>query len=268
MNRIKSFNDFKPLNEELSKKDVLALLLSFSFLKPVQATNIASEIEKLPSDKKNSVVKELSNAKSMTDLKSIVYDSGDSLNVKREHIHDFPGYRPLSLKQRQAWNDYLIYLDGLGLAGNPVLDEQTRGMDELKKYLSERPDNPLNEFNDKKLLIKCIQYEMIVLRKGNSGFPGLSDEDLVIFQKWLEISRPAYMNLIPSEIDGKPGQLTTKLWYPAKTKSGDDDFNFDYASQIEEIALTMITKYRITRVEDQDLTKRISTKNRVFLAGF
>lgn len=268
MNRIKTFNDFESINEEISKKDVLTLLLSLSFLKPVQASKLASDIENLPASKKVSVLKDLPKAKSVDDVKSIVYDSEDTLNVKREHVHSFPGYRPLSLEQRKAWNDYLVYLDGLGLAGSPDLDDQTRGMDELKKYLEDRPENPLNEYSDKKLLVKCIQYEMTILRKGDSGFPGLDDDDLVIFQKWLEISRPAYMKLIPSDIDGKPGQLTTKLWYPGKTGTYGGGVNFDYASQIEEIALTMITKYGIKTVEGHDLTKKISQKNKVFLSGF
>ena len=268
MNRIKSFKDFESINEEISKRDVLTLLLSLSFLKPVQAAKLASDIENLPVGKKVSVLKDLPKARSANEVNSIVYGSEDTLNVKREHVHSFPGYRPLSLEQRKAWNEYLTYLDGLGLAGSPDLDEQTRGMDELKKYLEDRPENPLNEYSDKKLLVKCIQYEMTILRKGDSGFPGLDDDELIIFQKWLEISRPAYMKLIPSDIDGKPGQLTTKLWYPAKSGMYSGGvLNFDYASQIEEIALTMITKYGIRKVEDQDLTKRISSKNRVFLSG-
>ena len=77
------------------------------------------------------------------------------------------------------------------------------------------------------------------------------------------------MKLIPSEIDGKPGQLTTKLWYPAKSSSFSlKNDNFDYASQIEDIALTIITKYGIRKIENLDLTKKISAKNKVFLAGF
>jgi hypothetical protein len=267
MRNIKSFSTFQPINEELAKKDVLAFLLSLSFLKPVQAEKIANDIEKKSEGEKKVIIKSLSLAKDSKEVNSIVYAERDSLSVKREHIHPPTGYKSLSISQRRAWNEYLIYLDTLGLAGNSVLDEQSRGLDELKKYLEARPDNPLNEWNDKKQLVKCIQYEMIVLRKGESGFPGLSDDDLLIFQKWLEISRPAYMLLIPSEIDGKPGQLTTRLWYPAKTSSGVYTGNsFDYASQIEEVALTMITKYGIKVVGDVDLTKKISHKNKVFLS--
>lgn len=269
MRKISTFDDFDVVNEELSRKDLMTLLLSLSFMKPSLANTIASEIESLPSNKKLSVIKELPSARNLTDVKSILYGSEDTLNVKREHIHPFPGYKPLNFDQRKAWNQYLIYLDNLGLAGSPELDVKTRGIEEFKKYLEERPENPLNEFVDKTHLVKCIQYEMMLLRKGDSGFPGLSDEDLIIFQKWLEISRPAYMKLIPSEIDGKPGQLTTKLWYPAKSSSFSlKNDNFDYASQIEDIALTIITKYGIRKIENLDLTKKISAKNKVFLAGF
>ena len=267
MKKIKSFEEFEKLNEELSKKNIMAILMSLAFLKPAQAQKIAATIEKKTPEAKQIILKKLPDVKTIKDINSIIYQD-DTSTIKRQDIKQPKGYHPITIPQRKAWNEYLIYLDKKGLAGNAVLDEGDRGIEELEKYLTDNPDNPLNEFGNTVDLVKSIQYEMTVLRKGKTGFPGLKDDDLIIFQESLLRQRPAYMNLIPSEIDGKPGQLTTQLWYPAKTYKYETNKDpFDYSSQIEDVAFYLIDKHGIKYIDGIDLTSKLTPTTKQFLGS-
>lgn len=267
MKKIKSFEEFEKLNEEFGKRDIMAILMSLAFLKPAQAQKIAADIENKKPEVKQVILKKLPDVKTIKDINNIIYRD-DTSTIKRQDIKMPKGYHPITIPQRKAWNDYLVYLGEKGLAGNAVLDEGDRGMEELEKYLADNPDNPLNEFGNTLDLVKSIQYEMTVLRKGKTGFPGLKDDDLIIFQESLLRQRPAYMNLIPSEIDGKPGQLTTQLWYPAKTYKYETNKDpFDYSSQMEDVSFYLIDKHGIKSINGIDLTSKLTPTSKQFLGS-
>ena len=149
--------------EEIGKKDILALLMSLAFLKPMQAQQVAKDIEKKDPATKETILRKIPDAKSVKDINNIVYKDTVS-TIKREKISVPEGYHPLSLQQRKDWNEYLYYLDDLGLAGDPSLDEGEKGMQELKKYHKANPDNSLNQFQKPIDLVKSIQYEVMLLR--------------------------------------------------------------------------------------------------------
>lgn len=266
MKHLKTYNGYlEPINEEIGKKDIVTLLMSLAFLKPVQAQKVASDIEKKSPETKETILRKLPDAKSITDIKNIVYKDTVS-GIRREKVKIPEGYHPLSIAQRKAWNEYLYYLGELGLAGSPSLDEGEQGMIELKKYLKNNPNSPLNEFEKPIDLVKSVQYEMTVLRKGDGGFPDMNDEDLMIFQEYLLRTRKPFMLLIPSMIDGKPGQLTTQLHYPGRTYSGRLTLDsFKYNEQLEDMAYHLIDVYGIKFIDDIDLTQRLTPKTKQFL---
>lgn len=265
MKHLTEYDKYSTINEEIGKKDILALLMSLAFLKPVQAQQVAKDIEKKDPKTKETILRKIPDAKSIKDINNIVYKDTVS-TIKREKINEPAGYHPLSLEQRKAWNEYLYYLGDLGLAGDPSLDEGEKGMQELKKYLKANPSNPLNEFEKPIDLVKSVQYEMMLIRKGDGGFPDLSDEDLFIMQEYLYRTRKPFMELMPSEIDGKPGQLTTKLHYPGITFGGRltlDSFKYD--KQIEDMAYHLIDAHGIKFINDIDLTNKLTPKTKQYL---
>lgn len=113
------------------------------------------------------------------------------------------GDKPVDNTIRQAWNDYITYLDSKGLKGHPSLDKGGKGFQVLEQYRKEHPETPIT-----KELIPTIQKEFgnyrqfaldeIKNKKANFA-PGTDENN---FLRALSI------------VDGIPGQRTTSFAFP------------------------------------------------------
>lgn len=225
---IESIEEQQEIDEAGMKDAVLGALMSLPFLNPSQATELRKNISIDPKDTATiaSAIKDTSNKKELgAVLKDIKDDPSSGSPVKRESVPAPSGYKKLTLQQRQDWNKYLEFLRQEGLQGSPKLDsgEPTLGKKILFKYLKDNPESSLNDFGNQDNLIRSIQYEMKLLRKGVNGEPfGLTSDELKGYQELLWKIRNKFMTTRTSDSDGNPGQYTTMEYYPSF--SGDVDY--------------------------------------------
>ena len=180
----------------------------------------------MTSSKVQALAQDFKSAKNTIDVASIAKEYSDgkeaTVSISKPSV-----YKPLTIEQRNDWNEYLKFLVDKGIAGSPELDKgapETEGMKKFKKYLESNPESSLNNFSSPENLIKSIQYEMQVMRKGNNASDlGIdSPEDLEAMQDLLRIQRLPWMRVDLSKMDGNPGQYTTKSYYPFFGSAGTD----------------------------------------------
>ena len=218
--------------------------MSLSFLTPLKAKNLADTIVKNKDPKEVSkIVDKIKIAGNEKEL-SAIFNSSDS-KINRKPITPPSNYKPLTFEQRKDWNEYLNYLEKEGLQGSADLDKgvPTKGITVFKQYLKENPNSSLNSYSSPENIVKAIQYEMSVIRKGESGFPQLNDNDLKVLQSFLLKTRNKFMTTRTSDLDGNPGQYTTMCYYPEFSGS------VDYADKMDNIKSTLSRRYGVN-VED------------------
>lgn len=177
-------------------------------------------------------------------------------SVTTSEIEKPQNYQSLTSEQRAAWNDYL---DSLGdkFAGKPDLDRigkgetETNGMKKLRAYLKQNPNSKLNQFKNPVDLVKSVQYEMNVIRKGKASQGTDIDKNLDpkafrAMQTLLLRDRPAFMKINTSKEDGNPGQYTTQERY---YKIPNLDYGSDSTIKKVSNSLTMLGKEKISDVE-------------------
>jgi hypothetical protein len=190
--------------------------MSLSFMTPAKAQKTIDTLPgNMTSSKVQALAQDFKSAKNTTDVASIAnsYSDGTEAGV---NIPKPSGYTPLTIEQREDWNKYLEFLGNK--AGSPELDKgvPSKGRQLLSAYLKDNPNSSLNDFSDQDNLVKSIQYEMQVMRKGNNGSDiGLKDpNELKAMQDLLSIQRKPWMSVDLSKMDGNPGQYTTLGYYP------------------------------------------------------
>lgn len=140
-------------------------------------------------------------------------------------------YTPLSVPQRQQWNDFLDYVDKQGLGGSTKLDarDQSLGLNLMNQYKKANPNFSITPAD-----ISRIQYDQYLLRKGDS-FPTLSAKQLAYARNGLN---PAYMARAVSPVDSWLGSLTSKQFYPTairRTAQGDINYGTDIENYTKDI---------------------------------
>jgi hypothetical protein len=242
----------EPLDEGL--KDVLlGALMGLSFMTPAKAQKTANALSgNIPAAKVQALAQDIKSADNTADLSSIIKSySDDTEDIKiNKNIAKPSGYKPLTVQQRKDWNEYLHSLGDM--AGSPELDKgvPTLGRQKLEDYLKANPSSSLNQFKNQDDLVKCIQYEMQLIRRG-SEFPGLTPFELKAMQTLLLKNRKAFMMVNRSETDGNPGQFTTEEHYP--------EFNneTDYSKVMNNVYRTLVKLYKITNIDGTDITKLV-----------
>lgn len=240
--------------EEAGVKDVLlAAITSLSFIKPAQAEKLADTLKtKIKNPQVIAAANAIKKADNKEDLYTVIKKYSEDYplvtKIDRKNLTPPTGYTPVSQTQRKDWNLFLDYLEQKGLSGDPSLDRyvsgtnKTKGIAELENYLQENPRSTLSVD-----IIRNIQYEMKLLREGESNFPGLSPSQLLVLQELLLRVRPKFMSIRTSDKDGKIGQWTSKEYYPEFSGS------VNYSEKIKNIASTLINKYGVERIYNVDL---------------
>jgi hypothetical protein len=198
--------------------------MSLSFMTPAKAQKTVDTLPgNMTSSKVQALAQDFKSAKNTIDVASIAKEYSDgkeaTVSIPKPSV-----YKPLTIEQRADWNKYVKSLGNM--AGSPELDKgvPTKGTDLLSAYLKANPNSSLNDFSDQDSLVKSIQYEMQVIRKGNNGSDlGLDDpNELQAMQELLRLQRMPWMTVNLSKIDGKPGQITTTGFYPYFGSAGYD----------------------------------------------
>lgn len=135
-------------------------------------------------------------------------------------------YTPLSVTQRQDWNNFLMYLDKKGIGGSKDLDVKDKniGLAYLKQYQKENPNTTINPH-----IISNVQYDQYLLRKGDS-FNGLTPEQMSYMRKGLN---PSYLAREVSPVDNWLGSITSKLYYPQARRGDNVGNNYNFGVDIE-----------------------------------
>lgn len=237
--------------DEGVKDAILGALMSLSFMTAAKAGPIAANLaSNIDSSKVSSVVKSIKSADSTTELSSIIKSySPDTEDIKVDaNIPKPSGYKPLTVQQREDWNKYLFYLGDK--RGDPDLDRgvPTKGRQLLKDYLEKNPNSSLNDFENQDDLVKSIQYEMQLIRRGTE-FPGITPFELKVIQTLMLKDRKPWMMVNRSKTDGNPGQFTTQEFYPSFSGSA------DYGNRMNTIYNTLVHIYKIKTIDGKDITK-------------
>lgn len=225
--------------------------MSLSFMTPAKAQKTADALSSnIPAAKVQSLAQDIKSADSTTELVSVIKSySPDTEDIKIDsNIPKPSGYKPLTIQQREDWNKYL---HSLGKErGSADLDKgvPTLGRQKLAAYLKANPNSSLNDFSNQEDLIKSIQYEMQLIRRGDE-FPGLSPLELKALQTLMLKDRKPFMMVNRSKMDGNPGQFTTQEFYPLFDNSA------DYKSKMKSVYNTLVLVYKIKDVDGVDITK-------------
>lgn len=154
------------------------------------------------------------------------------------------GYAPTTVAQRTDWNNFLDYLGKQGLGGSAALDkrDQSLGQMALNNYKKANPN-----FSITPDMVKNIQYEQYLLRKGDS-FPTLNGDQLKYLRNGLS---QAYLNHDTSQVDGWLGSLTSKSYYPTATRGSNTGDKWNFGTDFETYASTAdnpsaAQKYKVT----------------------
>jgi hypothetical protein len=211
------------------------------------ASNLASTI---PASKVSAMTQDVKNADNKAELTSVIksYTSGTEDIKIDANISKPSGYVPLTVQQREDWNEYLKSLGKE--AGSPELDKgvPTLGRQKLEAYLKANPNSSLNQFKNQDDLVKSIQYEMQLIRRGDE-FPGLTPFELKTMQTLLLKNRKPFMMVNRSETDGNPGKFTTQEYYPVFGST------VDYKQAMGKIYNTLVLAHKVTDIDGTDITK-------------
>jgi hypothetical protein len=121
-----------------------------------------------------------------------------------------PNYKPLSVQQRNDWNNFLNYLDKKGVAGSTELDKRDKslGLSYLEQYRKENPNTTITPD-----IIPLVQYEQYQLRKGDK-FGDFTPQELQEFREEGKKTQPAFWNRPVSDVDNWLGSVTSKSYFP------------------------------------------------------
>jgi hypothetical protein len=227
---------------------------------PAKAQQTASSLAKsiptnISADKAKALAQDIKAADNTAELVSVIksYTSGTEDIKIDANIPKPSGYVPLTVQQKKDWNEYLKSLGKE--AGSPELDKgvPTLGRQKLDAYLKANPNSSLNDFSSQDALIKSIQYEMQVIRRGDDASDlGLSPLELKAMQNFLLKTREPFMMVNRSKMDGNPGQFTTQEYYPIF--GGADT---DYKKAIPGIYKTLVLKHGVKDIDGTDITKLV-----------
>lgn len=135
------------------------------------------------------------------------------------------GYKPLTPKQRQDWNNFIRYLNrDLKVGGSKELDDRSnsKGVLYLQQYRKMNPD-----FEITPQMVPYVQYEIQQLKDKNE-LPDVKPQGRV---KYLIADYLKDRQL--SDTDGWIGSLTSKQAYPEISEFSDDPkktrWGLDYA---------------------------------------
>jgi len=110
---------------------------------------------------------------------------------------------PVTNQQRNAWNQYVQYLQKRGIAGDPKLDRNGLGKNLFLQYIKDNPNTGLTEDSPMAIQHDFANYRQWAINQIKSGkgeyAPG-TDENT--FMKEL------------SQIDGYAGSKTTRHLFP------------------------------------------------------
>jgi hypothetical protein len=225
--------------------------MGLSFMTPAKAQKTANALSSnIPAAKVQALAQDIKSADNTADLSSIIKSySDDTEDIKiNKNIAKPSGYKPLTVQQRKDWNEYLHSLGDM--AGSPELDKgvPTLGRQKLEAYLKANPNSSLNQFKNQDDLVKSIQYEMQLIRRGDE-FPGLTPFELKSMQTLLLKNRKPFMMVNRSETDGNPGQFTTQEHYPVFGST------VDYKQAMGKIYNTLVLAHKVTDIDGTDITK-------------
>lgn len=250
---VKKKVDTEQLDEGF-KEIIATALITLASMTPAKAQQTASSIaSNVPKEKVSAMTQDIKAADNKAELTSVIKSySDDTEDIKIDaNISKPSGYVPLTVQQREDWNEYL---NSLGKeAGSPELDKgvPTAGRQKLDAYLKANPNSSLNNFQSQDALIKSIQYEMQVMRRGdNASDLGLDPVELKAMQNLLLKTRKPFMMVNRSKMDGNPGQFTTQEYYPVFGGVGTD-----YKKAIPGIYKTLVLKHNIKDIDGQDISK-------------
>lgn len=105
---------------------------------------------------------------------------------------------------RQAWNDYVDWLQTKGLKGNPALDHNDLSFKMIDQYRQEHPDTPISKDMITPIQQEFSNYRQYMLNQIKSGKGS--------FAKGVTAD-----NFMPalSQVDGIAGQRTTSYKFPS-----------------------------------------------------
>jgi hypothetical protein len=119
---------------------------------------------------------------------------------------------------RQAWNQYVDWLDKKGLKGHPSLDHDNLSFKMLDEYKKENPDTPLTKDMIIPIQQEFSKYRDYALKQVDAGKAALAPGT----------TKDTFLSAL-STVDGIPGQRTTSYKFPlgymkdmntGETKSG------------------------------------------------
>lgn len=106
---------------------------------------------------------------------------------------------------RQAWNDYVNWLDSKGLKGSPTLDHNDLGGQMIDEYRKENPNTPITRDMIVPIQKEFQNYRNWAINQIETGHgayaPGTNKDN---FLRALSI------------VDGIPGQRTTSFSFPSQ----------------------------------------------------
>lgn len=142
-------------------------------------------------------------------------DEGGGGDEKKKYKDAPEGYSPLDSNARRKWNKFLDNLQSSGLAGSKDLDvtDKTVGLDALRKYNKENPDDAIDEKT-----LPYIQYEQKALRTGQS-FPGVSDDQLKVLRQQFGDD---FAKRQTADVGAPFNSVLSREYYPSFKKDGKD----------------------------------------------
>lgn len=161
-----------------------------------------------------------------------VSEPGDPVEpTKTKAVLPPKGYKPLSIQQRNDWNDFLDYLEKQGVGGSKDLDNRdtSLGLSHFNKYLKANPNSSITPD-----IIPSVQYEQQQLRRGNS-FPTISDD--TVFKQYQGQLSPQYRERPISDVDSWLGSLTSREYYPRAQRvltKGGTNTRYDFGVNFED----------------------------------
>ncbi len=110
---------------------------------------------------------------------------------------------PLSNKNRQDWNNYITWLKGQGLAGNPALDKGGYGIQVLQHYIKNNPNTSLTVDMVQPIQSDFSNYRNYALDQIKSGKGAFAQG----------VNESNFMQEL-SQLDNYAGSKTTKHFFP------------------------------------------------------
>jgi hypothetical protein len=104
---------------------------------------------------------------------------------------------------RQAWNDYVKWLDTKGLKGHPSLDHNNLSFKMIEEYRKENPETPLTKDMIVPIQKEFSNYRDYALKQVDAGKVALGPG----------VTKDNFLKAL-STVDGIPGQRTTSYTFP------------------------------------------------------